>query len=88
MNLENMDLTPEQMAKAKACQSPEELLALAKKEGCELSLDDLGAVAGGCGSPCNDYVHIDGMGDERDDIDESDVPAAFMTGEIRGDGLD
>lgn len=41
------DVTPELREKAKACQSPDELLALARKEGYELSEDELAAVAGG-----------------------------------------
>ena len=41
------DLTPEQIEKAKACKSAEELLALAKEEGIELSDKQLEAVNGG-----------------------------------------
>lgn len=58
MNLE--DLTPEQMEKAKACKSSEELLELAKKEGHELSLDELEEVSGGEHWACNcdeGYAH-------------------------------
>lgn len=40
-------LTEEQEAKARACKTPEEVLALAKEEGYELSDDELEAVAGG-----------------------------------------
>lgn len=40
-------LTPEQRGKARACRSYEELLALAKEEGVELTIDQLEAVAGG-----------------------------------------
>ena len=85
MNLENMGLTPEQIAKAKACHSPEELFALAQEEGCELSDEELEGITGGWDHPCPKAFQ---SGDVRDDIDESDVLAAFMTGEIRGDGLD
>ena len=47
------DLTLEQMEKAKACKSADELVALAKEEGIELSdreLDDLAGASdwGGC----------------------------------------
>ena len=45
--MEFKDLTPEQQAKARACTTPEELLALAKAEGYELSDDELEAVSGG-----------------------------------------
>ena len=41
------NLTPEQLEKAKACTTPEELLALAKEEGYELSEEQLEGIAGG-----------------------------------------
>lgn len=41
------DLTPEQQEKAKACKTPEEILELARKEGQELSIDDLDEASGG-----------------------------------------
>lgn len=41
------DLTPEQQEKARACKTPEDMLALAKAEGYELSDEDLEAVSGG-----------------------------------------
>ena len=53
--MEFNDLTDEQKAKAKACKTPEEILALAKDEGYELSDDELEAVSGGwCAMVCND----------------------------------
>ena len=68
------DLTEEQIAKAKECQSPEELLNFAKEEGIELSEEQLEAVSGGgcfensepvicpkCGS-VNDYICIRNVG--------------------------
>ena len=55
------DLTEEQKAKARACKTPEEILALAKDEGYELTDDELEAVAGGswysCGSYCKRDTH-------------------------------
>ena len=48
-------LTEEQKKKVEAAQSPEELLALAKEAGYELSPDQLEAVSGGWG-PCRDYA--------------------------------
>ena len=47
MNLENLNINDELREKAKACKTPEELLALAKKEGYKLSDDEMEAVAGG-----------------------------------------
>ena len=47
MNFE--DLTPEQKEKARACKTPEEILALAKAEGYELSDEELEGVSGGWG---------------------------------------
>ena len=41
------DLSPELQEKAKACTSPEEILALAKDQGIELTDEELQAVAGG-----------------------------------------
>ena len=40
-------LSEEQIAKVKACKNQEELLALAKEEGVELSEEQLTAVSGG-----------------------------------------
>ena len=45
MNFE--ELTPEQKEKALACKTPEDVLALAKAEGYELSAEELEAVSGG-----------------------------------------
>ena len=41
-------LTEEQIAKVKACKNQEEMLALAKEEGIELTDEQLEAVSGGC----------------------------------------
>ncbi len=45
MNFE--DLSPELKSKVEACKTPEEMLALAKKEGYELSDEELQAISGG-----------------------------------------
>ena len=57
MNFE--DLTPEQMEKAKACKTPEVLLALAKEEGYELSDEDLNALSGGSTWFAQDHGDVD-----------------------------
>jgi len=56
------DLTPEQMEKAKACKTPEDIMGLAKEEGFELSDEELEAVSGGdwdcwtvCSERCDRY---------------------------------
>ena len=41
------DLTPKQQEMAKACTTPEDILALAKDEGYELSDEELETVSGG-----------------------------------------
>ena len=41
------DLTPEQLERVKACKNNEEILSLAKKEGFELTEEQLEAVSGG-----------------------------------------
>ena len=51
MDSENLDISPELREKAEACKSPEELMALAKKEGYKLSEAEMEAVAGGGWSP-------------------------------------
>ena len=45
MDLNN--LTPEQIEKAKACKSADELMALAKAEGVELTDEQLDQISGG-----------------------------------------
>ena len=50
MNFE--DLSPELRKKAKACENPEEMIALAKEEGYELSNEELDAISGGKWHPC------------------------------------
>ena len=56
MNIDDMDLSPELREKAKACQTPEEMLALAKKEGYKLSEAEIEAVSGGWASGCTSDV--------------------------------
>ncbi|ACV21388.1 Uncharacterised protein [Slackia heliotrinireducens] len=56
MKLEDFDLTAEQMEKAKACETPEELLALAKQEGIELSEEQLEGISGGADWGCSGFL--------------------------------
>ena len=48
------DLTPEQKEKVKGCKNADELLAIAREEGYELSDDELEAVNGGANWDCWD----------------------------------
>lgn len=41
------ELSPELQEKLKACETPEDILALAKEEGYELNEDELSAISGG-----------------------------------------
>lgn len=54
------ELSQELKDRLKACETPEEVLALAKEQGVELSEDDLDQVAGGKGKwaheECADFV--------------------------------
>ena len=55
MNLE--DLSPELKERALACKTPEDVLALAKQEGYDLSDEELEAVSGGgwlCNGNCSE----------------------------------
>ena len=45
--MEFKDLSEEQKRRARACSTPEEMLALAREEGYELSDEELGAISGG-----------------------------------------
>lgn len=41
------ELGPDLQARARGCKTPEEMLALAKEEGHELTLEELEAISGG-----------------------------------------
>ena len=49
------DLTPEQQEKARACKTPEDVLALAKEDGIELTDEQIEAVSGGW-DDCDTYT--------------------------------
>lgn len=50
------DLAPELQEKAKACKTPDEILALASEEGYELSDEELESVSGGWNTCWTDFV--------------------------------
>ncbi len=50
------DLSPEQLEKARACKTPEELLALAKEEGYDLTEEQLQGISGGWSCSCDGYT--------------------------------
>lgn len=77
------NLTPEQIEKAKACTSREELQKFAQEEKLELSLDDLDGAAGGIW----EYVPLDD-GDERTGIEPANAREAYKRGEIGYADLD
>ena len=57
------DIARELIEKAKACKTSEELLALAKEEGYELSDEQLQDISGGwgdCTEVCKDHCRRDG----------------------------
>ena len=57
------DLTDEQKARARKCKTPEDVLALAKEEGYELSDAELAAVSGGwCIMDCAPHYADDHCG--------------------------
>ena len=89
MDFENLDINPELREKAKACTSPEELLALAKSEGYKLSDADIEAISGGAwaggGGSCDSYQ---GSGDSRQSIDPARAHADFVNGVVDGGELD
>ena len=71
-------LTSEQISKVKACNNSEELLALAKAEGIELTDEQLNAISGGgaC-SVISDFV---------DKINPFDCPFCGYNGKFDKDG--
>ncbi|MBQ9004184.1 MAG: Nif11 family protein [Eggerthellaceae bacterium] len=88
MDFENIDISPELREKAKACTSPEELLALAKSEGYKLSDAEIEAVSGGSGwagcSSATCYTNKYLRGDSRQGVDPARAHADFVSGAING----
>ena len=55
MDIEKLD--PAVKAKLKGCETPEEILSLAREEGYELSDSELEGISGGWGRNCGEYVY-------------------------------
>lgn len=78
---EGMGLSDEAKARVREATSAEELLAIAREEGVELSVEQLEGVSGGWGTVgCKKHLE----GDVRTDVDESLVSEAFRTGAYLG----
>ena len=89
MDFKNIDISPELREKAKACTSPEELLALAKSEGYKLSEEDMQAVAGGGWNDSAVSCRKAALdGDSRQNIDSAKAHADFVNGVVDGGELD
>ena len=58
-------LTEEQIAKVKACKNQQEMLSLAKKEGIELTEEQLEAVSGGCGTSSTPWPSCPNCGNKE-----------------------
>ena len=56
MDIDDLDLSPELREKARACKTPDEMLALAKKEGYKLSDTEMEAISGG-GWSCENHTN-------------------------------
>ena len=56
--MDHENLSPEQREKARACENPEELAALAEEEGLELSDETLEGVVGGTFDPPKRRIHM------------------------------
>ena len=64
--MEYKDLTPEQKERARACKTPEEILALAQEEGYDLTDAEIEAISGAgggfygtCSDLCPEYCWTD-----------------------------
>ena len=91
-------LTREQIMKAMGCETAEELMALAKTEGYELTKEeadaymaeledfelDEAALSRAAGGGMYDPCPEPKKGDEREDMEPGKMPEAFLRGEITG----
>ena len=72
--MDYVDLTEEQKAKISACKGPEDLLALAKEEGVELTEEQLSQVAGGWETK----LTCPKCGSNRVNLTQGDIHSAVM----------
>ena len=91
-------LTREQIMKAMGCETAEELMALAKTEGYELTKEEAEAyitemedfeldeatLSRAAGGGMYDPCPDPKKGDEREDMEPGKMPEAFLRGEITG----
>ena len=75
MDIEKMDISPELREKAKECNSPEEILTFAKKEGIKLTEEQLESITGGSAwSGAKEYSVTCNICDTKTIIDDPDNP--------------
>ncbi|MBO5514966.1 MAG: Nif11 family protein [Schwartzia sp.] len=97
-NINKNTLTREQLEKALGCETAEELIALAKTEGYELTAEEAKAymaeledfeldeavLSRAAGGGMYDPCPDPKKGDEREDMEPGKMPEAFLRGEITG----
>jgi hypothetical protein len=88
MPINKNELTKEMIEKAMQCETAEDLMALAKAEGMELSKEEAEAYLNKLEDielDGDSLKHVaGGLGDEREDMNRERMPEAFMRGEITG----
>lgn len=78
MDIDKMDISPELREKAKECNSPEEILALAKKEGIKLTEEQLESITGGSAwSGAKEYSVTCNICGTKTIIDDPDNPPTW-----------
>jgi hypothetical protein len=88
MPINKNELTKEMIEKAMQCETAEDLMALAKAEGMDLSKEEAEAYLEKLEDIELDGAFLNkvagGLGDEREDMNREMMPEAFMRGEITG----
>lgn len=94
-NIEKSNLTKELLEKAMACKTPDELVKLAKADGCEMTRDEAEVYMAATAISDleeDDLKKVAGggwrpdftKGDSREDMEPGKMPEAFLRGEITG----